>query len=201
LHMAHQVVCGKIAKTETLLGVASSVVEAIGSGEFQHVQNKVAELIVNLEVMKALKLASEQGATLDRWGTMTPARAPLDAARNLYPKIYPQMAEILQLLCASGIIMIPTEADFAGPMGPHLEKFLQGAHVDAQQRTKLMRLAWDMTTSSFGSRQLHYERFFFGDPVRMLSTLYTVYDKKPVMDRVRSFLERSEADASLQAAD
>ena len=171
LQMAHQVICGKIAKTETLLGVASNVVEAIGSGEFQHVQNKVAELIVNLEIMKALKLASEQGATLDRWGTMTPARPPLDAARNLYPKIYPQMTEILQLLCASGIIMIPTEADFAGPMAQYLEKFLQGAKVDARARTKLMRLAWDMTTSSFGSRQLHYERFFFGDPVRMLSTL------------------------------
>ena len=201
LHMAHQVLCGKIAKTETLLGVASSVVDAIGSGEFQHVQNKVAELIVNLEVMKALKLASEQGATLDRWGTMTPARPPLDAARNLYPKIYPQMAEILQLLCASGIIMIPTEADFEGPMRPHLEKYLQGATVDARYRTKLMRLAWDMTTSSFGSRQLHYERFFFGDPVRMLSTLYSVYDKQPVMQRVKAFLERSEVEAPLQAAD
>lgn len=107
LHMAHQVICNKIVKTEALLGIASSIVDTIGSGEFQHVQNKVAQIIIHLEVMKALKLASEQNATLDRWGTWTPAKGPLDAARNLYPQIYPQMAEIVQVLASSGLVMIP----------------------------------------------------------------------------------------------
>jgi len=190
LHMAHQVVVNKIAKTESILGTASSIVDAIGSGEFQHVQEKVANIIITLEVMRALKLASEEGATLDRWGTMTPARAPLDAARNLYPQMYPKIAELLQVLAASGLVMLPSEADFAGPMGRHIEKFLQGARVGARDRVALMRLAWDMTISSFGARQNHYERFFFGDPVRTMSALYSVYDKTPYQEKVRGFLER-----------
>ncbi len=41
----------------------------------------------------------------------------------------------------------------------------------------LFRLAWDMTLSGFGARQELYERFFFGDPVRMYQTLFGVYDK------------------------
>jgi 4-hydroxyphenylacetate 3-monooxygenase len=171
--------------------VAQSIVDSIGAGEFQHVQGKIAEIIVQLEVMKALKFSAEQNAALDKYGTMTPARAPLDAARNLYPQIYPRLGEILQLLAASGMIMIPTQDDFAGPMGGFLEKYLQGANTNAQDKVQLMRLAWDMTISSFGARQNHYERFFFGDPVRTQMALYGIYDKKPAIAKVQAFLERS----------
>ena len=63
-----------------------------------------------LEIMKALKVASEAGATLNEYGVMTPARGPLDAARNYYPGVYQRLVEIMQLVTSSGLIMIPTEA-------------------------------------------------------------------------------------------
>ena len=44
------------------------------------------------------------------------------------------------------------------------------------------------------ARQTLYERFFFGDPVRMASALYGIYDKEPLMERVRQFLARAEED-------
>ncbi len=191
-HMAHQVVNVKIAKTEAFLGVAQSIVEMIGSARFQHVQQKVAEIIINLEVMKALKVASEQGAMLDEYGTMTPAKGPLNAARNLYPQLYPRMAEVIQLLSASGIIMIPTEKDRKGPMGDNISKFLQARGANSDERIKLYRLAWDMTISSFGARQNLYEKFFFGDPVRTQCALYENYDKEPYVERIKAFLERSD---------
>ena len=190
-HMAHQVVNVKIAKTEAFLGVAQAIVDMIGSPRFQHVQQKVAEIIINLEVMKALKVASEQGAMLDEYGTMTPAKGPLNAARNLYPQLYPRMAEVIQLLSASGIIMIPTENDRKGPMGDNIAKFLQARGANSDERIKLYRLAWDMTISSFGARQNLYEKFFFGDPVRTQCALYENYDKQPYVERVKAFLEQS----------
>lgn len=55
----------------------------------------------------------------------------------------------------------------------------------------LFRLAWDMTLSGFGARQELYERFFFGDPVRMYQTLYNVYNKEPYKERIRAFLKES----------
>ena len=34
-------------------------------------------------------------------------------------------------------------------------------------------------------------QFFFGDPVRMHSALYEVYDKGPYVERIQAFLKRS----------
>ena len=189
LHMAHQVVNLKIAKTEAILGTMQAVVDMIGTGQYQHVQEMIAETIIVLEIMKALRVASEAGATVNQYGVMTPLRGPLDAARNFYPKMYQRLVEILRLLASSGLIMIPTEADFDGPMGPSIERYLGSAGGNAEDRVRLMRLAWDMTISGFGGRQAHYENFFFGDPVRMKQALYNVYDRSAPVERVKAFVD------------
>ncbi len=197
LHMAHQVINLKIAKTEAILGVAQSVVDMIGSGQFQHVQSKISEIIIALEIMKGLKVACEQGATVNDYGVMTPARAPLDAARNYYPTIYPRLVEILQLLSASGLIMIPTEEDRQGPMAEHIAKYLQARNGSSDDRIKLYRLAWDMTISGFAGRQSLYEKFFFGDPVRMHMALYGNYDRSKQVEQVEAFLNQ-DADVEVE---
>ena len=188
LHMAHQVVNLKIAKTEAFLGVMQAIVDMIGSGAAQHVQEMIAETIMILEIVKGLKVAAEQGATKNQFGVMTPLRAPLDAARNWYPGVFKRLTEILQLIASSGLIMIPTAADINGPRGADIAKYLQGAGGPAAERVRLFRLAWDMTISGFGGRQALYERFFFGDPVRMKQALYGIYDRSALIERVRNFV-------------
>jgi 4-hydroxyphenylacetate 3-monooxygenase len=195
VHMAHQVVIKNIAKTEFLFGIAASIGDRIGIDGFQHVQEKLSEMILNLEAMRAFLRAAEADAQTDRWGLMTPAWAPLNAARNLFPKLYPRMVEIIQILGASGLMALPTEADTRGPLGPMVDRYLQGRNVDAYDRVRLFRLAWDATLSAFGARQVLYERFFFGDPVRMASALYASYDKEPYRQRVQAFLDRPDAGA------
>ena len=193
-HMAHQVVNVKIAKTEAFLGVAQKIVDMIGSGEFQHVQQKMAELIITLEILKALRTQAEATATLDAYGTMTPGKDALNAARNYFPQVYPRMVEILQLLGASGMIMIPTEADLKGSTADAIDKFLQAKNAGAPERVRLFRLAWDMTISSFGGRQNLYEKFFFGDPVRTQCALYQGYDLKPSVAKIEAFLADDSGD-------
>lgn len=194
VHMMHQVVVKNIAKAEFVLGVACLIVDAIGATEFPHVHEKIAECIINLELMKACLRAGEADAALDRWGVMCPHRPPLDVARNIFPKMYPRMVEILQLLSSSGMMMIPPQSAFDSPIGDDLNRYLVVANMQAQDRVKLFRLAWDIACSAFGGRQVLYERFFFGDPVRMSSALYGVYSKEPLMDRVRQFLAREDED-------
>lgn len=188
IHMAHQVVVKNIVKTEFILGLASLIVDTIAIEPYQHVHEKIAEIIIGLETMRALQKAAEADAQLDRWGMMTPARGPLDAARNLFPKLYPRFVEIIQLLSASGLMATPTEADILGPMGPTIERFFTAARAGARDRIALFRLAWDTAISTFGSRQVLYERFFFGDPVRMAGALFNTYDRTPYMERVRAFI-------------
>src|SRR5690606_36913687 len=125
-------------------------------------------------------------------GTMTPGKQALDAARNYFPQVYPRMGEILQLLGASGMIMIPTEEELKGPNADAVDKFLQVKNVSAGERSKLFRLAWDMTNFSCGGRAILYEKFFSGDPVRTHWSLYQGYDAGAMVERVDRFLARSQ---------
>ena len=61
-HMAHQVVALKTAKTEAFLGVAALMAEGIGADVYGHVQEKIAEIIVYLEAMRAFWTRAEEEA-------------------------------------------------------------------------------------------------------------------------------------------
>ncbi len=192
VHMSHQVICKNIAKTEYLLGLVSLMIDAVGIEIFQHVQEKVAEIWVNLETMKAFRRAAEADAALNDHGMMTPAFDPLDAARNLYPRLYPRMIEIVRLLGASGLVAMPTEADLKGPLSEEIERYYQSARLEAKDRIPLYRLAWDTALSAFAARQVQYETYFFGDPVRMAGAIFHSKDRTRYMERVREFLRASD---------
>lgn len=200
VNMAHQVVVKNVAKTEYLLGLASLMVHTIGIEVFQHVQEKLAEIWVNLETMRAFWRAAEADAAVDDYGAMRPAWDPLDAARNLYPRLYPRMVEIIQQLGASGLVAAPTWADMHGPMAEDIQQFYQAARADAHERIPIFRLAWDTALSAFASRQVLYERYFFGDPVRMAGALLKAHDTTPYMERIRQFLAESPEHAAGEAA-
>lgn len=184
----HQVVSRQIIKTEFVLGVVQSIIETINIGEYQHVQEKASEIIVALETMKALVMKAEAEAEIDVWGFMRPNRTTLQIAINLFPRVYPRFTEIIQLLGASGLMSIPTENAFQSSIRKDLDQYLQAKSKNAEDRVKVFRLAWDLTMSSFGTRETLYERFFFGDPIKLSGELYRSYDKKPYVNRVKDIL-------------
>ncbi|MBK3494760.1 4-hydroxyphenylacetate 3-monooxygenase, oxygenase component [Viridibacillus sp. YIM B01967] len=185
----HQVISRQIVKTEFILGLVQSIIDTINISEYQHVQEKASEIIIALETMKALVLKSEIEAEKDAWGFMRPDRTTLQIAINFFPRVYPRFTEIIQLLGASGLMSIPTENTFQSAVRPDLDQYLQSKAANAEDRVKIFRLAWDLTMSSFGTRQTLYERFFFGDPIRLSSQLYNSYDKSPYVRRVMDILE------------
>ncbi len=189
VHMTHQVITKDIAKTEFLLGVVLTLMDSIGIDGFQHVKDKGTEIMLTLETMKSHLFRAEHNAKLDKWGMMTPDFQALDAARNWFPRIYPRMAEILRILGASGMMGIPTHADFNNKeIGPILHRAMQGKNVEGYERVQIFRLAWDLTMSAFGSRQTHYEYYFFGDPIKMGMAYFDKYEKEVYKSQVRDFL-------------
>ncbi len=190
-HSGHQVVTKNVAKCEFVAGVANLMVEILGSESIPQIQTLLAELIENLEIMKALLAASEANAELDEWGVMRPALIPITVARNLFIKMYPRMIEIIQLLGSSSLMALPTERDFEGPLNEDIARYLDTDTATARERVQLFHLAWDLALSSFGSRQVLYERYFQGDWMRNASILYGRYDAGPLMDQVRQFLASS----------
>jgi 4-hydroxyphenylacetate 3-monooxygenase len=140
------------------------------------------------ELMRACMRASEADAALNEWGVMCPASMPVEITRNLFMTAYPRMAEILQLLGSSSFMILPSEADFQSPLGPAIEQYLATDSTPARQRVKLFRLAWDIACSSFGGRQVLYERFFASDPLSRARALIALYPKEDAMERVQQFL-------------
>lgn len=184
----HQVASRQIVKTEFILGIVQSIIETINIEEYQHVQEKASEIIIALETMKALVIKSEVEAKIDNGGYMQPDRTTLEIAMNVFPKVYPRFIEIIQLLGASGLMSIPTENAFQSSIRNELDHYLQSSNDKAEDRVRLFRLAWDLTMSAFGTRQTLYERFFFGDPIRLSSQLYYSYNKDSYVQRVKDVL-------------
>ncbi|MEO8261996.1 MAG: 4-hydroxyphenylacetate 3-monooxygenase, oxygenase component [Pseudolysinimonas sp.] len=191
--MTHQVVCRTLAKTEFYLGLAGELADAIGIGGFQHIQEDLAELISYVEIGRALIRASEVDGALNDEGVFLPRWDTLNAARNWYPKLVsPRLPQIIRKFSASGLMALPGEYDLANPdVRGDLDRFLQGATVTAEERIRLFKLAVDASVSGFAGRESLYEYFFFGDPVRMAGAMVAQYDRAPVQDRLREFLDRA----------
>ena len=188
--MTHQVVTRTIAKTEFFLGLATEIAEAIGIDGFLHIQEALAELVVDVEIGKALLRAAEVDAKPNEWGLMQPHWPTLNAARNWYPKVAQRFPQIIRTFAASGLMALPGEADLAGDALPDIEMYLQGKSLTGPERVKLFKLAHDASISGFSGRQDLYEYYFFGDPVRMAGALVKSYDVEPLQQRVREFLAR-----------
>ena len=189
-HSGHQVLTRCLVKAEFILGLADLMVETLGSGTVPHVQEQVAELITQRDILKACLRASEADAAPNQWGVMSPATAPLQAGRAQFGRtMYPRMVEIIQLLGTSSLMALPSEADFDAPFAPQLNQYLATDTSNARDRTKLFHLAWDASCSSFSGRQVLYERMFGGNPLRNAMTLFNTYDKEPFRKQVQNFLD------------
>lgn len=192
MHTAHQGAAKNLAKCEFVLGVALLMTQALGNAHLPHSEERLSELMMYTELMRACMRAAEADAALDQWGTMRPAAIAVEITRNLFTTAYPRMVEILQLLGSSSFMITPTEADFSTPLAPAIERYLATEGATARDRVKLFRLAWDIAGSAFGGRQVLYERFFASDPLTRARFLAAIYPKGEMMKRVTEFLERSD---------
>jgi 4-hydroxyphenylacetate 3-monooxygenase len=188
-HIGQQMAVKNIAKTEFVLGVGCLIAETIGIKDFLHIQEKLGELITYLETIKACVRAAEVDAEPNALGVLYPAQDPLHTIRLMYPHWYPRMIEVLQLLGAGGFMMTPSKRDLDSPIGPLIDKYYQGATAPGAERVKLFKLAWDLVGDGIGSRQVLYERFFSGDPIRNMALRYVTYDKTEAVNKVKAFLD------------
>ncbi|HEV2225626.1 MAG TPA: 4-hydroxyphenylacetate 3-monooxygenase, oxygenase component [Nitrososphaerales archaeon] len=190
--MAQQATVREAAKAEFIAGLVTLVAETIGADQFPQVQERISEILLTAEMMKSFLIASEANAKVNKWGLMTPDYLPINSARNLWPRVAPNLGTILKQIGASGLMAIPPEGILGSPARPDVDKYYQAKLADGQERIRLFKRAWDAAGSSFGGRQDLYERFFFGDPVRMATAYYAWYNKEPYKERVRELLHRKE---------
>jgi 4-hydroxyphenylacetate 3-monooxygenase len=194
-HSAHQGAAKNLAKCEFVLGIALLMTETLGTRHLPHTEERIGELMLHTTMARAAMRAAEADAELDEWGVMCPDHVLIESTRNHFMTAYPRMVEILHLLGSSSFMTTPSEKDFSGPLRERIDQYLATDTASALDRTKLFRLAWDVAGSSFGSRQVLYERFFASDPLNRARMFASIYPKQELMDRVRRFLD-SDADTA-----
>src|SRR5437667_13400 len=92
-HSAHQGAAKNLAKCEFVLGVALLMTQTLGNAHLPHTEERIGELMLNTELIRACLRAAEADAATDRWGIMCPAILPVECTRNLFMTAYPRMLE------------------------------------------------------------------------------------------------------------
>ena len=120
------------------------------------------------ELTRAALTAAEAGAADCGNGTWFCDERPFRALRPTLPGWFPRVNEILELLGAHNLLATPTRAELDDPaLASVISTYFQGADgVDAEERIKLFRAAWDLTGSALGSRNELYERFYLASAAR-----------------------------------
>ena len=192
-YTAHQTGVRGLVKMKMAVGIAMAIARAIKADDFLHVQEMLGGAINDIEIIQSCIIRAEVENEVTATGSLRPKLSPLQAVRGVLPRAYPRVIEIIQKIGAGGLMMMPTGADFASPIADDANKFYQGAGISAEERSRLFKLAWDLSGHAFGSRQLQYERYYAGDPVRILAGNYLGYDSAECDDLVRRALDLGRA--------
>ncbi len=166
-------------KLRFLVGLATAVARANGRDKTQRFQAAIGELTALVAVAEGLRsglllealrrIQAFAGGKLSVQGDGLSEPKAMGSAGNaamnfFFPYANTKAADVLRLAAGSGVLAM-SEADYTRPeVGPLMDQWLIGPGIAARDRLALMKLAWDMTGTEFGSRAGLYERLYSGDP-------------------------------------
>ncbi len=190
--MTLQAVIRGTVKLRFLTGLAFLVAKAVGRTELPRYQEILGELVGTVELAEGLLTASahdvlnnfnhplegQEGSlslrASDRvvipgvgslFGVSGRGMLSITAVRLFFPQAMTRAIDAIRLMGSSGLILTPTEKDLTHPdLQRSLAQYLRGKDMSAEERLRIMKMAWDIVGTEFGGRQFMYEWFFAGDP-------------------------------------
>ena len=196
---AHQSGVRGYIKLAFAVEVACKLADSIGVDQYLNVQRDLGELVQSVEVIRALLRTAEREFTMTEHGEARLNPAALETIRGMMPEMYPRAIEVMQTIGAGGLLMMPTENDLLNEeLRPSIEKHFGGrAGVNAEERMRIFKLAWDLCGEGFGMRLLQYERYYTGDPIRKRAIFYNGFKKKHSFSLVEQILKKNETEISI----
>ncbi|MFF0066383.1 4-hydroxyphenylacetate 3-hydroxylase family protein [Streptomyces sp. NPDC005279] len=175
-------------RLRTLLATATLVAESIGVDGFRNVQEDLGRLAGYAELTEYFLDAAEARATVTDSGLLAPGDTA--AGRVWSAEVAASAVEIVRKIGASGLLMQPTANDLANPrLRPHLDRYMRGRGIDAEHKSRLFRLAWELTGDGFGQRQDLYEYVHRGDLTRNRINIFKRYDQSSVRERLQRLID------------
>jgi 4-hydroxyphenylacetate 3-monooxygenase/anthranilate 3-monooxygenase (FAD)/4-hydroxyphenylacetate 3-monooxygenase len=176
-----------LAKLELFVGVAHLLATTSGMHTRPGVMVELGELVMYAQIFQSIVRAAEIDHVRTPGGHVAPG--PTMHKRALIALISERLVSILEHIGTSSLIFTPTDADRAVPaLKPYLDLYGRGRETSAEARTRLCRLAWDLTGGGFGGRQQLYERLHSGDPATIMTAVYQSYDKSQAIEMVDRLL-------------
>ena len=184
-HQLHQSLIRGVAKFEFLTGLACYLAQSIKVDQFPNVKNQLARALVYTETQRILVERLDETAEKSVWGTYMARQKDLDTAQMLYHEQFAEIVDILRTIGAGGIVAMPSVAELAGPAAEFVEKYYDSATLNSAERIRLFRLVADASISTLSGRQLLYERYYAGDPVRRANGIYDRFPKDDLLEIVK----------------
>lgn len=156
------------------------------NGARPEVTQQLGELWSYAALTRAATRAAEADAHEYGNGTWFCDEAPFHALRPTMPGWMVRANDVIKSIGAHNLLATPSDADFADDsLRPWLECYLSGAgEVDARQRARLFRTAWDFAGSALGARGELYERFYLASAARMYGVAHAVAQRERQWDLV-----------------
>ncbi|MFJ5041459.1 4-hydroxyphenylacetate 3-hydroxylase family protein [Streptomyces parvulus] len=167
-NFVHQAATRFWTKLEFLTGLAILLTRANNTYALPPVQMQLGRLMGWLNIAKSMVVAAETmyERVAGEGSAVHLNREIASAHRAMAGDLYPKVLAELKMLAGGGLIQLPASGyDLTHPeLGPLVAKYVRSPGTPAEQRIKLLKLAWDALGSEFASRHEQYERFYHGAP-------------------------------------
>jgi 4-hydroxyphenylacetate 3-monooxygenase len=179
-----------VVKLQFILGLARKIAAVNGTDTFPGVQERLGELASIASLVEAAVLAAEYQAAPDHSGLWRPDPRFLYGAMGLQAEFYLRVIAILRELAGGGVLQLPASvADLQNPATrADIDRYVQSPGLEAAERVKLFKLAWDAVGSEFGGRHQQYEMFYAGAPFVVKGYAYRHYGYEQHVADVEAFL-------------
>lgn len=178
-----------MVKLRFLVGMARRVAETTGVISYPQVVESLGNLAGQAGLIEGMVYGMEaKGSYVGKY--YVPDRHLLYAAQVLAQQTYPEVVQALRQMTGGGMIMLPSAAvDFASAeTAGYIEKTQQSPIMNAKDRVKLFKLAWDAIGSEFGSRHIQYEMFYGGAQFAVRNHSFRTYDWGKATAMVDNFM-------------
>lgn len=153
-----------LAKMRLLVGLASRITQATGADQIPAVKETLGRLAAQEAMLGGMIAGQIQEAEHWPGNYLTYNRRFMYAALNWCTENYSPIIDCIRELCGGGVFQMP--ADISVLDDPKLKQTFETLwatpQLEAIDRMKLFKLAWDMVGSEFAGRQQQYEKFYAG---------------------------------------
>ena len=178
-----------MVKLRFLVGMARKIADATGVISYPQVVESLGSLAGQAGLIEGMVYGMEaKGGFVGRY--YVPDRHLLYAAQVQAQQMYPEVVQAIRQMTGGGVIKMPSGAvDFASAeTAGYIEKTQQSPIMNAKDRVKLFKLAWDAIGSEFGSRHTQYEMFYGGAQFAVRNHSFRTYDWGKAIGMVEDFM-------------